>query len=362
MSNQSKNKFLRGCCYIIFIVYFILLTKIILFKYSGLLSTFDRLITGELNGFRSYNMIPFQSICEFTKMMFNGYFSRGFHNIVGNILVFVPFGYFLPLLFKKWQNGKIVILAGFLVSLFFEICQYFLYLGSADIDDILLNLLGVILGYLFYQAMKKITYKKQTVLYIVTIILSIIGFIVAGYFAVDYFGIMFGIHNRKGQVNSSDDLSGDLIDDEQFLISSGPAFDDIQDAAFDDNSENVSENAVSDDTLDDNSDTQFDLWGHITSLDASGITINKTKIEDLGNGVGIASSSEENPDLHTVYTTEATIYTQKDIYDVNGDRVEIREAAREDLESDKYINIKGYQSDDKFIATEIIIHNFLFLE
>lgn len=311
------------------------------------MTTFDMLITGELDGFRSYNVIPFQSIWEFTKLMFSGYFSRGFNNIIGNIFVFAPFGYFVPLLYKKCQKAKIVILAGFCVSLVLEICQYFLYLGSADIDDIILNLLGVILGFLFFKMVKRITYKKQTVRYIATIILSIIGFIVAGYLAVNYFGIMFGISNKRDQVNSSNDLPGDFIDNEQFAVIT----DDVGDVTDD----------ITGDFSDDVSDNKFDIWGHITSFDDSSITVNKIEVEDLGNGASTAVSSEQNPVLQTVYITETTKYTQKDIYDVNGDKVEIREAEKEDLEIDKYTNIKGYQSDNKFFATEIIINNFLFM-
>lgn len=191
MSQKSKHKFLSRCCYTIFIIYFIFLLKIILFKYKSLPATFDQLMTGDLHGFRSYNLIPFQSIHDFTKLMFQGQFLRGFHNVVGNVFVFVPLGYFLPLLCKKFQKGTLVILTGFLVSLIFELCQYFLYLGSADIDDIILNLLGVILGFLFFQFVKRITSKKQTAKFAVTIVLSVIGFAVGGYLAVDYFGAMF---------------------------------------------------------------------------------------------------------------------------------------------------------------------------
>lgn len=194
MSNKSKNIFLRVCCHIIFIIYLICLIKIVLFKYRGLTKTVNKLIAGELSsGFHSFNIIPFQSIWYFTKLMFSGKFFRGFNNTAGNAFVFAPFGYFIPLLYKKCRKLKTVVLAGFFVSLFFEICQYVLYLGSTDIDDIILNVLGVTIGFLFFKGMIAITDKKETQRYVVTIILSIIGFIVAGYLAVDYFVIMFRI-------------------------------------------------------------------------------------------------------------------------------------------------------------------------
>ncbi len=276
--------------------------------------------------------------------MFGGSFSRGFNNIVGNIFVFVPFGYFLPLLYVKCRKWKTVVFAGFFVSLVFEVCQYFLYLGSADVDDVILNLLGVALGFLFFKFMKKRTEKKETGRYAATIILSIIGFIVAGYLAVDYFGIMFGIRNQSNQSNLSDsgnDLRSDFSDNEQVEISSDGNFDEEQ--------------------WKDGSDDEFEMLGNITTFDDSCITINKIEVEDVGDGMGIASINIKAPVLQTVYITETTKYTQKDIYDVNGDKVETSEAAKEDLEIDQHINIKGYQLDQKFYATEIEIYNFLFM-
>lgn len=342
MKNGRKNKFLISCCHIIFIIYFMFLIKIILFKYRGFFPFFNNLMKGELSGFHSYNIIPFQSILAFTKLMFSGNFSRGFNNIVGNVFVFAPFGYFLPLLYKKCRKWKTVVLAGFCVSLFFEVCQYFLYLGSADVDDVILNLLGVVLGFLFFRVMITIT-EKETKRYIVTIILSTIGFIVAGYLAVDYFGIMFGIRNQSNQSYLSDsgnDLWSDFSDNELVEVSS------------DDNSD--------EEQLKAGSDVEYELCGYITALDDSSITINKSQIEDLGEGWTIETINIDNPDLQTVCITETTKYTQKDIYDVNGDKVETLEAAKEDLGIDQYIDIKGYQSDNKFYATEIEIYNFLF--
>ncbi len=177
-----------------------------------------------------------------------------------------------------------------------------------------------------------------------TITLSIIGFIVAGYLAVDYFGIMFGIRNQSNQSYLSDsgnDLRSDFSDNEQVEISSEGNFDEEQWKT--------------------GSDDEFDMLGNITALDVSSITINKIEVEDFGDGKSIASINIEDPVLQTVYITETTKYTQKDIYDVNGNKVETSEAAKEDLEIDQHINIKGYQLDHKFYATEIEIYNYLFM-
>lgn len=340
MRNSKRNLFLKSCCHVIFIVYIIFLIKIILFKYKGLITTFDNLMTGELSGFRSFNIIPFRSIWEFGKLMFRGYFSRGFNNIIGNIFVFAPFGYLIPFLYKKCEKWKIVAAIGLFASLFLELSQYFLYLGSADIDDVILNLLGVALGFLFFRGIRKITDKKETERYVITIVLSAVGFIVAGYLAVDYFGIMFGITNQRNRGGLSDGGAPLPVEFE-----SREQIDMIPHADSDEKQQTAE--------LD-------DIYGLITELDDSRIVINRIEEKDLGNGVGIASVNMADPKLQTIYLTDTTKYTQKDIYDVNGDRVEIRDAAKEDLEVDKNINIKGYLSDGKFYAAEIEMENFLF--
>lgn len=68
-------------------------------------------------------------------------------NIVGNVLLFVPLGYLL----RRSTNGRIVaVLAiGVPVILLFETVQLFSGLGVFDVDDILLNVIGIVTGYLF---------------------------------------------------------------------------------------------------------------------------------------------------------------------------------------------------------------------
>lgn len=71
-----------------------------------------------------------------------------------NIVLFVPFGFFLPLLYKKYQCIKTVALTGFLFSLSVEIVQMFGW-GSTDINDLITNTAGVCLGYLVYYLLSK---------------------------------------------------------------------------------------------------------------------------------------------------------------------------------------------------------------
>lgn len=74
-----------------------------------------------------------------------------FLNIAGNILAFVPFGLFFPLLSRKNRSFWKVTLISFALSLLVELIQLVTRVGSCDVDDILLNTLGGMLGHLCFK-------------------------------------------------------------------------------------------------------------------------------------------------------------------------------------------------------------------
>ncbi len=76
-------------------------------------------------------------------------------NVVGNIAVFMPVGFFACLLWKKPSFWK-ALLSGLLTSLAIELAQYPLERGT-DIDDLWLNTLGALLGWAVYAAIRKHT-------------------------------------------------------------------------------------------------------------------------------------------------------------------------------------------------------------
>ena len=80
-----------------------------------------------------------------------------------NIILFVPLGFFLPLLYKKYHHMKTVALTGFLFSLAVEIVQMFGW-GSSDINDLMTNTAGACIGFLVYCLLSRIlpaNLKKQ---------------------------------------------------------------------------------------------------------------------------------------------------------------------------------------------------------
>ena len=71
--------------------------------------------------------------------------------VILNILLFVPFGYLMPLLCTRANRSWKVMLYGLLFSLIIELLQFFTRLGFADVDDLINNTLGAGLGWLLYK-------------------------------------------------------------------------------------------------------------------------------------------------------------------------------------------------------------------
>ena len=96
------------------------------------------------------NLIPFTNLLRFKtarELMWN---------LVGNTVMFIPTGIILPILYKRLDSFWKVSLAGFLISLSIELLQLPLAERVSDVDDLILNTLGVMLGYGFYALIKRI--------------------------------------------------------------------------------------------------------------------------------------------------------------------------------------------------------------
>jgi len=98
------------------------------------------------------NFIPFDTVLRYIN--YSQYFNLDIIiiNLLGNLLIFTPMGFLLPLLSKKFRKARTVIFVGFVSSLAVETIQFIFTVGSADIDDLILNTLGAWLGYLAYKS------------------------------------------------------------------------------------------------------------------------------------------------------------------------------------------------------------------
>ena len=73
-----------------------------------------------------------------------------YKNIFGNIILFMPYG-FLGILYPKLNSYKYLFLVFFIVINILEFSQYYFDRGFAELDDVLLNTLGMSLGYIIYK-------------------------------------------------------------------------------------------------------------------------------------------------------------------------------------------------------------------
>ena len=93
-----------------------------------------------------YNLVPFQEIRRFWIYREKVGFLAAFLNLAGNVIGFLPFGFIVPVMHKKMESFWKVSLLGFLFSLCVETIQLITKVGCFDVDDLILNTLGAMIG------------------------------------------------------------------------------------------------------------------------------------------------------------------------------------------------------------------------
>lgn len=78
-----------------------------------------------------------------------------------NVLFFVPLGFFLSWFFKWEHRYRNTILVGLAATLFIEITQYITKLGTMELDDIISNTLGALVGALLFKLVKRVVEKHH---------------------------------------------------------------------------------------------------------------------------------------------------------------------------------------------------------
>lgn len=158
LNNDDELIFHREIFYASFIIY--------------ILCLFNVVTAGEINSIYSegFNLIPFKEILRY---------KVGTHlfitNVIGNIMIFIPYGFFINY-FTKNKKLWVSIILGIFLSGTIEITQYFI--GRIfDIDDILLNSIGMLIGFIFYKSGCKFldkSKKKDMILNIFSVIILIL--------------------------------------------------------------------------------------------------------------------------------------------------------------------------------------------
>ena len=141
MQKQTK-KHIKTIGAILFLIYIGFLFYFLFFA-----EEYNRNIVAE--NYR-YNLTPFKEIIRFWSYRAQLGMKTVVINLLGNIAAFIPFGLFVPIISIKLRKAWKVILLGALLSTAVELLQLVTRVGSCDIDDLILNTTGTIIGYLIF--------------------------------------------------------------------------------------------------------------------------------------------------------------------------------------------------------------------
>ena len=140
---HGQKRWVRRAGWILFLIYLVLLVYFLFFA-----EEYGRQGTG--TGEYRYNLVPFEEIRRFWIYRQQVGVSAAFLNLAGNVIGFMPFGFLLPVMAARMRHFRVTVPLGFLLSLSVEVIQLFTRVGSFDVDDLMLNTLGVVLGYLLF--------------------------------------------------------------------------------------------------------------------------------------------------------------------------------------------------------------------
>lgn len=129
----------------------------------GIISATGEFYFNMYPGTTKINIIPFHTIYEYVfsyNSNVSDWGSVSLLNLLANIFLFSPLGIFIPILWEKWQSIKKVTFLGLCITVFIEFIQFFIG-RSVDIDDVILNTIGVIIGYGIFYLLKVIRCLKH---------------------------------------------------------------------------------------------------------------------------------------------------------------------------------------------------------
>ena len=102
-----------------------------------------------------YNLVLFREIRRFLQHSDILGMPAVLINLAGNVVVFIPYGCGLPLLFERLQSFWRTAVLSFAASLLAETMQLILRVGCFDVDDLLLNTIGGCIGYFVYLLLRR---------------------------------------------------------------------------------------------------------------------------------------------------------------------------------------------------------------
>lgn len=150
---MKKNRH-RKLGIVCFVLYLVLLTYFLFFAEEMGRSP------GNRQGY-TYNLVLFKEIKRFWMYRRTLGIRAVFLNLVGNMLAFMPFGFCIPEIWDEVNQWYTVTFLGFIFSLCIETTQLVCRVGSFDVDDLLLNTIGALAGFVAFTLAKGVWNKYR---------------------------------------------------------------------------------------------------------------------------------------------------------------------------------------------------------
>ncbi|WP_281943619.1 VanZ family protein [Paenibacillus tyrfis] len=160
---STKKNVIKNLTLLLFYLHILVVISITLFPIPVQSNLLLGLKRGNIEP--NMNFIPFKSIIDIMQNSVSPFVAV--KQIAGNILMCAPFGFYAPLLFQQIKSSIRIIISGILFGLCIELSQLIIGVGigffyrSLDVDDIILNTIGVILGYAFLTLLKRFDVKNS---------------------------------------------------------------------------------------------------------------------------------------------------------------------------------------------------------
>ena len=105
------------------------------------------------------NLVPFATLRLYWRLLkkdaSENLLRQAIINLAGNVVMFVPLGWFLPKIWRAFQGFFKTVFFGIVLICLVELVQYVTGLGVCDIDDLILNALGIMLGYGIFKLRRR---------------------------------------------------------------------------------------------------------------------------------------------------------------------------------------------------------------
>ena len=139
--STKQNRRIRFFGKILFVLYIVFIIYFLIFS-----DWYGR--TGEMQEYH-YNLVLFKEIKRFWNYRDQVGLFAMFTNLFGNVIIFMPFGFFMPMASRR-RSFFSTVFYSFGLSLCVETFQLITKVGSFDVDDLLLNTIGGLAGYVIF--------------------------------------------------------------------------------------------------------------------------------------------------------------------------------------------------------------------